>query len=48
MKLKEIVVKVVKVFCEAGLAAVLAMLGINVTTGCINPRVAETVNEYGK
>lgn len=45
MKLKEFVVKVVKVFCEAGLAAVLALLGINVT-GCINPEFAENINEY--
>ena len=45
MKLKELIVKVVKVFCEAGLAAVLAMLGINVT-GCINPEIAENINEY--
>lgn len=45
MKLKEFVIKVVKVFCEAGLAAVLAMLGINVT-GCINPEIAENINEY--
>lgn len=45
MKLKEFVVKVVKVFCEAGLAAVLAMLGINVT-GCVNPEFAENINEY--
>lgn len=47
MKIKALMIKVVKVFCEAGLAAVLAMLGINVT-GCMNPRFAETVNEYGK
>ena len=48
MKLKELIIKVVKVFCEAGLAAVLAMLGINATVGCINPRFGETINEYGK
>ena len=47
MKIKDLMIKIVKVFCEAGLAAVLAMLGINVT-GCANPRIAETINEYGK
>ena len=45
MKLKDVVVKVVKVFCEAGLVAVLALFGINVT-GCINPEFAENINEY--
>ena len=48
MKIKDFVIKVVKVFFEAGLAAVLAMLGINVTTGCINPDFAENINEYCK
>lgn len=47
MKLKEFVFKAVKVFFEAGLAAVLAMLGISVTgTGCSNPKFAECINEY--
>lgn len=45
MKVKALIVKVVKVFCEAGLAAVLAMVGIN-CTGCINPDFAENINEY--
>ncbi len=48
MRVKDFIFKIVKVFCEAGLAAVLAMLGINVTSGCINPRFGETINEYGK
>ncbi len=48
MKIKALMIKVVKVFCEAGLAAVLAMLGINITSGCINPEFAENINEYCK
>lgn len=43
--MKALIVKVVKVFCEAGLAAVFAMLGINLT-GCVNPRFAEEIIEY--
>lgn len=45
MNVKALIFKCVKVFCEAGLAALLAMLGINVT-GCVNPRFAEEINEY--
>lgn len=46
--MKEIIFKAIKVFFEAGLAAVLAMLGINVSGCCMNPRFAETMNEYSK
>lgn len=48
MKIKDLIIKVVKVFCEAGLAAVLAMLGINVTAGCVNPNFAKEIHEYCK
>lgn len=43
--MKALIIKVVKVFCEAGLAAVLAMFGIT-AIGCVNPRFAEEINEY--
>lgn len=46
--MKKMMIKAIKVFCEAGLAAVFAMLGINVSGCCMNPRFAEVMNEYSK
>ena len=45
--MKKFVIKCVKVFLEAGIAALLAMLGIS-SNGCVNPNFAKVIHEHCK